>query len=100
MDAATFFHSYLKRHKQNVTINNTHKVFQNLLSGITEGSVLGLLLCKIFINGLYLYISKTYLLNFADENTISAAGNTTGKPISNLFQLQNKTVKLLLIGSK
>ena len=83
-----------------MTINNTHKVFQILLSGITEGSALGLLLFKIFINGLYLYIPKRYSINCADESTISAAGNTTEKPILSLFQLQNKTVKLLSIGSK
>ena len=33
IDPVTFFHSYLKRRKENVRINNIHSVFQILLSG-------------------------------------------------------------------
>ena len=35
---------------------------------------------------MYLWVSKTDLLNFADDNTISAAENTTEKLISTLEQ--------------
>ena len=62
--------TFLKRHKQNVRINNTRSVFQILLSGVLQGSVLEPPWFEIFINDLYLWISKTDLLNFADENAI------------------------------
>ena len=71
IDAVTFFYWYLKRHKQNVRINKTHSVFQILLSGVPQGSILGPLLFNIFINDLYVWVSKTDLLNFADDNTIT-----------------------------
>ena len=73
LDAVTFFYSYLKRQKQNVRINNAHSVFQILLTGGPQGSILGPLLFNIFINDLYLWVSKADLLNIADDNTISAA---------------------------
>ena len=71
INAVTFFYSYLKRRTQNIKINNTHNVFQVLLSGVPKCSILGPLLFNIFINDLYLWITKRNLLNF-DDNTITA----------------------------
>ena len=74
----------IKRRKQNVKINNTNSVFQVLLFGVPQASILGPLLCNIFINDLYLWITKTDLLNFADDNTITAAERTIEYHISTL----------------
>ena len=84
INAVKFFYSYLKRRKQNVKISNTHSVFQVLLFGVPQGSILGSLLFNIFINDLNLWITKTDLLNFADDNAIATAERTIENLLSTL----------------
>ena len=83
-NSLVFFDSHLERRKQNVRINNTHRIFQILVSGVPQGSIRGPILLYIFINNLLFCISKSELLNFADDNTVSADENTIEELISTL----------------
>ena len=77
-EEVTFIYSYLKRRKQGVKINNTESVFQILLSGVPQGSILGPILFNIFTNDLFLFLKDVDLANFPDDNTIDTANKSTG----------------------
>ena len=83
-NSLVFFYSYLKRRKQNVRINNTHGIFQILLSSLPQRPILEQILFIIFINDLFLWISNSELLNFTDDKTICMAENIVEELISTL----------------
>ena len=45
-------------------------MFEILLSGMSEGSTLGSILFNIFLNNLFLWLTKPNILKFVDDNTI------------------------------
>ena len=74
MDAITFIYSYMKRRKQGVKINDTESLFEILLSGVPQGSILGPILFNIFINDLLFFINYAKLAKFADDKIRSEKG--------------------------
>ena len=52
-------------------VNNVNNTVLELMSGVPQGSVLGALLFDIFLIVLYLFITKSSLHNYADDDTLS-----------------------------
>ena len=56
-EMVTFLNLQLKNWKQNVKINNIFSEFQNILSGVPQGSIVGSILFRIFA-----LKSQTYII--------------------------------------
>ena len=80
----TFFYSYLKKRTQSVKINNTHSVFEVLLLGVPQGSILGPIIFNIFMNDSLYRVKESELHNFADDNTISSTDFSVEKLLKTL----------------
>ena len=65
-------YSYLSKRKQCVRINNVHNRFQNVISGVPQGSIVGPTLFNCFFNDFFYFIEKASVHNFADYNSLSA----------------------------
>ena len=74
--------SYLWNWKQCVRINDTYSEFENIITGVPQGSILGPLLFSISINDLFFFILIASVHNFADDNTLSAYPENVSKLIN------------------
>ena len=71
--------------KQCVRINNVHSRFQNVISGVPQGSIVGHTLLNCFFNDFFYFMDKASVHNFADDNSLSAFE-------SNFKNLKKKTI--------
>ena len=77
-------YSYLNSRKQCVKKNNTYSDYNEIISGVPQGSILGPVFFNLSINDLFFFIEKVSMHNFADDNTLSAWGETVSKLIDTL----------------
>ena len=68
--ATQYIKSYLTNRLQRVNINNKFSSWENVWTGVPQGSILGPLLFNIFLNDIFTTQIEGELCNYADDNTL------------------------------
>ena len=90
-EALMYILSYLSNRKQCVRINDTYSEFENIITGVPQGSILGPLLFNLSINDLLFFILIASVHNFTDDNRLSAFAENVSELI-NILQGESEVI--------
>ena len=82
--------SYLSNRKQGVRINDTCSEFENIITGVPQGTIMGPLLFNLSISNLFFFIFIASVHNFSDDNTSAFAENVS--KLINVLQSESEVI--------
>ena len=77
MQALKLIYSYLSNRFQSVRVKDTYSSANKVKSGVPQGSLFGVILFNIQFNDIFDIIDQAELYNYADDNNLSAVGEST-----------------------
>ena len=95
LTALKYICSYLSDRQQSTRINGTYSLFEIIISGVPQGSILGPIIFNIFINDLFYFIKKSNVHNYADDITLSTFSNSIPNLIRVLEDETNTAISWL-----
>ena len=68
-------HDYLSNRKQRTRVNDSYSTWMEIVFGVPQGSILGLLLFSFFLADLFFIVNSTDIANYTDDNMPHATAN-------------------------
>ena len=93
LSALKLMQSYLSKRKQRTKINQAYSSWEEILFGLSQGSILGPIFLNIFLSDLFLVVQNVDFASYAGDNTIYDAGDS-GSIDEVIFSLQKSSKKL------
>ena len=90
LPALKLVHNYLQNRKQRTKNGTAYSLWEEIFSGVPQGSVLGPLQFNIFLCDLFLTIEGNYFTNYADDTTPYVIGNNAEEVVSELKAITQK----------
>ena len=84
LPALKLIHNYLSNRKQRVRVNDSYSLWQDILFGILEGSILVPLLFNIFLANLCFTFNNIEIANYPDDTMSYAVSDNIDDLISSL----------------
>ena len=86
MHALKLIYSYLSNRIQSVKVKDAYSSTSTVLSDVPQGSLLGVILFNLQFTDIFYITDESGLCNFADDNNLSAIGDTVEDAKSALKQ--------------
>ena len=87
---------YLPNRKQSTKLRSIYSDWENIISGVPQGSILGPLLFNIFLCDRFLEDEYNYFANYADDTAPYSTGSTTVEVLENLPGITKKLFTLFV----
>ena len=71
--------NYLCNRQQRISINGSFSDWTEVITGLPQGSNLSPLLFNIFLNDIFMFISKCNICNYTDDNTLYSTGKNLNR---------------------
>ena len=84
LPALRLIHDYLLNRKQRTRIRNSYSTWMEIVFGVPQGSILGLLLFSFFLADLLFIVNSTDIANYANDNMPYATANDIDSLIASL----------------